>query len=176
MCLHCAERWAVRPASAPASVSRTPTTLDDGQSAEKSGGRPVSPLYSFAHARRSDVGSSVSVNAGVLESNRGAVHRHLEGSGAVEPTGRTLLSVGRMSMSRCRLNSSCTSLGSANPAMRSRRRRSVGRGTQSQRDNAHADMGIAQHRHARTGTYRRMRSMHNAGARTHMRAHKHERE
>ena len=167
MCAACIAGWRTRPGSrrgcfaaeSPAMISRARERNDHSHQAEKVDERPGCPLDSFGRSLHAGVDTvvSVSVNQGALESNRGAVHRHLEGSDAVKPTGCALVSAGLMIGNRKRFNSVCTSRG-ADPAMRIRRRRSVGRGTQSQ------------HQHARTGTYRHAHVVHVDGRRAHMHA------
>ena len=151
-----AERPGQNVAVLPATTSKARSGSDHGHQAEKVNEPPGFPLDSFARALHSDCGTVVSVNQGVLESNRGAVHRHLEGSDAVEPTGCTLFSAGLMIGNRLRFNSVCTSRG-ADSAMRIRRRRSVGRGTQSQRSNART--GKYRHAHCTTRARTCMRAL-----------------
>ena len=81
------------------------------------------PLDSFDCA--SDC--SVSVNLSALESNRGSLHRHLEGSDGSKPTGRVLSRKRNRRRSRVRINQ-CRNSEGVSPTMWSRRRRSVGCG------------------------------------------------
>ena len=147
MCGACIAGWRRRPPSTSVSIVKSGKSDDHGHQAEKDDEQPGFPSGSFARAP----GSDLSVNRGVLESDRGAAHRHFEGSDAVKPAGCTLSSARPLIGNRQRFNSVCTSRG-ADSAMRIRRRRSVGRGTQSL------------HRHARTGTHAH-RTMLTAGAR-----------
>ena len=97
------------------------------------------PLDSVVRAHSSVCSVSV-VNGGTLKSNRGSLHRHLEGSDGDKPAGRVLSDNWHRRRSRIGMNRSCYLFG-VSSASWIRRRRSVGCGSKflgTRASNAHA--------------------------------------